>query len=147
MRFKEYLTEIFNSTKPKLVHERPGKSRIYELNLPDNTVTFTVAAHQPGWWVFYFKGEDEDGNETFGATGKGNEFKIFGAAKWILDELIRDYGPRKIEMEGEVDDEADDPEKRPNLYRKFFEKYKPRRYKVVERNNEGQSVYFTLTRI
>lgn len=146
MRFKEYLFELLDSKViPELIHEVPHKSKIYELNLDGNVITFTLDRHEPGWWTLYFKGLNDDGEETFDLTNKGDQFKIFSATKWILDDLIRDRAPDKIDLEAMRDDSVLDPEKRINLYRKLINKFKNSKYKVVE-TPFPTSVFFTLVR-
>lgn len=136
-----FISEILDTRARPNIVAQTQRTKVYDITVGGNKVIFTLSLDSPGSWTFYFKGEDG----SFDISGKGGEFKVFAAAKWIVDDLVKERAPNKIEFEAQKDVETDDPEKRVNLYRKFLKKHTPHRYRVTERETDA-AVYFTLTR-
>jgi hypothetical protein len=136
------LSEILSTPKDLKQTRKTDKVREWRLMVDHHPIEFTAAQWEPHKWIFYFRDEDDD---TWNLTGKGGEFKVFGAAKQILDELVKD-GAKQINFDGRKEDSGAD--KRIQLYRKFLKKYTPPGFSVEESyaGDDKSVVYFKLTK-
>jgi hypothetical protein len=134
LTFKEFLNELLD-TKLDLeeVPVRKGHQQ-WKLKLGDDQVVhFYVVWVTPKSIDFFFK--DEKGSVEL--TGKGNELKVFGAAKQILTDLLKNK-PDLITFEAD----KSSGETRANLYRRFIERWKPSGYKFSEISDKHSSNFY-----
>lgn len=131
LTFKEFLNEILDST-PEMKYRRISDTDTYTLKLENATVIFYVLWVTPTSAEFYFK--DDTGSVEL--TGKGNELKVFSAAKQILTDVIK-----KADL---ITFEADKSggETRANLYRRFIERWKPPGFKFREISDKHSSNFY-----
>jgi hypothetical protein len=134
------LTELFNDIYPYQIRMQTRAFTVYEFG-DDISVTIEKLEDGDDYYVLSF---DKDGEE--GATGDGDQFKVFGTVMAIANDFIKQQAPSTFKFSAEKVDRNTGATGRPKLYSRLSKMLaRQSGYDVTEKSN-GRYVDYILTR-
>jgi hypothetical protein len=134
------ITELFDDIYPYQIGMQTRWFTVYEFG-DDISVTIEKLEDGDDYYVLSF---DKDGEE--GATGEGDQFKVFGTVMAIAKDFINRNAPTTFKFSAEKVDRNTGATGRPRLYSRLSKTLaRQSGYDVVEKSN-GRYMDYILTR-
>lgn len=135
MKLAELVTEVLNSRNLDIKQTSNDRDmQRWILNLGERQIRFVAKWHGKDVMDFYFL-DNESGYEL---SGKGDELKVFAAAKQILLDIIKERDPAVINFEAD----KKSGNNRARLYKKFLDRWTPPGYRFKELTDDYSSNFY-----